>query len=378
MRSLNRLVPVLLAVLALTGCGRRGSPDPILLGHLAPLSGPHKALGDQARQGILLAVEEVNKPENLIDGRRLVVLHVDTRGDAETAQHETVRLIKISNVFGLLGGTDVAEADRIAKAAAQNLVPLVTPCGAVTLPVGESVLSIGLAPAREGEVLARFTAQELKAVRVAVVVDSRDAAGAAVATAVAREFPHDGTHRLEEFAYKAPPEFADLIERVKKSRPQAVLHTGEAADFFKLRAALRQTDDKLAFLFGGSDVHKADVQADREGSRGVFLATAYVADCGTSQGQEFARKYEERFHEAPGAQAGLAYDGVRLLVGAIRRARTGRLLVREELWKEETFESLTGPLYPHKDRPARRTAFVVRLEDGQPKPVQHYEPPARE
>jgi branched-chain amino acid transport system substrate-binding protein len=377
MRSVCRLLPVLLAILALGGCGRKATPDPILFGHLAPFSGPHKALGEQARQGILLAVEDANKPENLIDGRRIFVLHVDTHGDAETAQHEAVRLIKANNVAGLLGGVDVAEADRIGKVAGQFGLALVTPCGAVTPPVGECLLALGLSPARQGEILARFTTQELKLSRVVVVSDSRDAAGAGVATAFAREFPRDSTHRLDEFAYKGPPDIADLTGRIKKAGPQALLHTGDAADFLKLRAALRGADDKLAFLFGGTEVQQADVQADREGSRGVYLATAYVADCGTSQGQEFAKRYQERFREAPDVQAALAYDGARLLFAALRRARANRTTVREELWKEETFESLTGPLYPQKERPARRTAFVVRLEDGQPKPVQHYDPEAK-
>ena len=58
-----------------------------------------------------------------------------------------------------------------------------------------------------------------------------------------------------------------------------------------MRAALRGVDAKQPLLFGGTAVQRADVQADREGNRGVYLATTYVVDTGTPQGQEFARKY---------------------------------------------------------------------------------------
>src|SRR5262249_25247513 len=155
---------------------------------------------------------------------------------------EAVRLIKANNVAGLLGGVDVATADRIGKVAGQYGLALVTPCGDVTPQVGECVLSLGLSPARQGEILARFAAHDLKATRVAVVSDGRAPAGAGVATASARESPRDSTHRLDEFAYKGPPDVADLADRVNKAKPQALLHTGDAADFFKLRAMLRAAD----------------------------------------------------------------------------------------------------------------------------------------
>ena len=50
-----------LAALALGltfGCSPRPAPEPLLLGHLAPLSGPQRLQGQHARQGVLLAITE--------------------------------------------------------------------------------------------------------------------------------------------------------------------------------------------------------------------------------------------------------------------------------------------------------------------------------
>src|SRR5947209_9095846 len=103
MRSLLG-TPILL--LALVGCGNPPGTDPIFVGHLAPLSGPDKLIGEHARRGILLAVEEVNQEDNRIQGRRVNVLHADTRGETDQAKNEAVRLITINKVTALLGGTD--------------------------------------------------------------------------------------------------------------------------------------------------------------------------------------------------------------------------------------------------------------------------------
>ena len=84
-----------------------------------------------------------------------------------------------------------------------------------------------------------------------VVVDSRDPGATALATAFAREFPRDSTHRLEEWTSKPTADLANLVGRVKKSAPQALLYAGDVAEFTKVRAALRGVDPQLPLLFGG-------------------------------------------------------------------------------------------------------------------------------
>src|SRR5262249_36542112 len=88
-----------LALLVLCGCKPRGEPEPILIGHVAPLSGPNEQIGESARQAIALAVAEANnREENLIAGLRVAVLHVDSRGELDALQPEAVRLITVNRV----------------------------------------------------------------------------------------------------------------------------------------------------------------------------------------------------------------------------------------------------------------------------------------
>src|SRR5438552_2366851 len=95
-----------LAVLALLlpgpGCGGKVDPPPVVVGHMSPLSGPHKAVGASARRGILLAVEEANRdPEDKGAGRRVEVLHTDTQGDPKAFGAQATRLVKVNSVAAL-------------------------------------------------------------------------------------------------------------------------------------------------------------------------------------------------------------------------------------------------------------------------------------
>jgi branched-chain amino acid transport system substrate-binding protein len=375
-----RLLVLLLAALTFAGCSQKGAPEPLLIGHLAPSSGPDKVMSDHAKQAILLAVQEVNdpnKPENRIAGREVTVLHpVYPPGDLEVLQPIAVRLITVNKVVGLLGGADVVQAERLGRAAQPYDVPLLTPASLPSQLLGGHIFSVSPGQAFEGEVLARFAAQELKAERVAVLADSRSTASAAVTAAFVQEFSRKSGKLAQEWTYAKDAEQAALAERVKEEQIQAIVYAGAVADLRNLRAAFQKLGITVPILFAGAGTQVTTLQADRKASTGLYLATTFVADGGLAAGQEFIKTYQDRFHQPPELHAALAYDAIRVLFEAMRRAKTPTApKIRAELANTTNgFDSLTGPLTFNTDHSARRPLFVVRLEDGQLRMLKRYGP----
>src|SRR5260370_4080826 len=50
------------------GCSGKGEEEPLYLGHVAPLSRADRIVGEHARRGMRLAVEEANEEDNRIAG----------------------------------------------------------------------------------------------------------------------------------------------------------------------------------------------------------------------------------------------------------------------------------------------------------------------
>lgn len=371
----RRFHPLLLAGLLglAAGCSARGGGEPVWVGHVATFTGPDKAAGEQARQGIELAVREVNDSPERLFGRRVAVRQADARAGSERAQEEAVRLLSVNRVAALLGGTDPVQAERLARAAQEVGVPLVAQSGLPPAAVNDYTFSSSISPARRGQALARYATQELKISRVALAADSRSAYATACADAFMKEMAAAVTPRLD---YKDQAEFVDWVSRVGKARPQGLFLAGSASDLARLRAELRKPGVELPVLFAGGEGSLSALLADPEGGHGVFVLTPYLADADTAQNQEFVRAYRERFHEAPDAYAALAYDGARLLFDALRRAKgqaAGKL--REELTGVTDFDSLTGPVaLDRKDHQARRPVFVVEALDGKAVQRKRYGP----
>ncbi len=379
MLSFNRIFSVFLVLLAVAGCNRGREAEPILIGHIAPFAGPDKAIGDHAQQAISLAVAEVNKDENKITGRGVRVHHVDPQGNLDTLQSETVRLITVTKVVALLGGTDIVETERLGRAAQTYEVPVITSAELPPQLLGDNVFSVNVGQQFKGQVLARFAAEKLSAARMAVLVDSRHTAGAGMLAALGKEFSKVAGRQIYEWAYKSDAEFPELIQRAQKHQVQAIVYSGRVADLAALRSKLQAAKLTLPLLFAGGDEYLSALLADRKVSDGIYLATAYVAENKTEQNVAFVKEYQEQFHEPPDLHAALAYDGIRILFEALRRAKSVQpSKVRAELANSASkFDCLTGSLAFDKDHAASRTLFVVHVEDGRLKEAVPYQPEPR-
>lgn len=370
MRSIHRCF---ILCLVLAGCGSRQSSEPILIGHLAPQSGPEKEIGEQETQGLVLAVESANQQEEKVAGRSVAVLHADTRGSLDLIQPMAVRLIAVNRVAALLGGADAAQAERLNQVAQQYQIPLLTTSGLPASQIGSFVFPVGIAPEEQGKILARFMAQELKADRAAVLSDGSRTDSVALASAFAKEFRKIGSVPADEFPFQKEAELPDLAKQITAAKPKAIL---VAAGADVLRAI--KWDTKIPLVFGGDEVTDKTLTPNVAPEQVIYRATAFVSNGQVPSAREFEKTYQERFGRAPDVHAVLANDSARILFEAVRQAKSwNSSKVKEQLEKLGTFESLTGPLSFRPDHSVRRAVFIVRLEKGQPKLVKRYDPEAQ-
>jgi branched-chain amino acid transport system substrate-binding protein len=355
------------------GCGGSSTPAPIDVGHVATLSGPNKEAGQQAQRAINLAVQEQQKAAKENNKRPIRVRHANTKGNLDAFEAEAVRLVTVNHVKALLGGQSAAEVARLDKAQ----VPLVTP-GVRTRGLSDLVFFTGLSPEFQGQVLARFAAENLHALKVFIFADERREESVALAEAFTRELgktaKKDGTTAAQPLTlrYGNDPPVAAWAKRVAMEKPQAVLVAGTAPDFLKILPSLSFIGP---ILFGGDEGSGRLFLEAREAD-GVYLVTAFVRDLDVPRAKEFTARYREAYSEEPGVQAALAYDGARLLFEAIGQCQS--LLtpeaIKKELVKLKDFPGLTGPLAFAEDRQLLRPAFVVQVEKNRLKTVKRLAP----
>jgi branched-chain amino acid transport system substrate-binding protein len=365
---------LLFVPLLVFGCSSKAEPEPVWIGQLLPLEGIHRTRGQHARQGVEQAVAEGRDAEQTIAGRPFAVLHVDSRDDAATVQAETVRLLTVNKAVALLADFDATLTARLIRASRSYGAAVIVPGELPEAADTDAVLSLGVPPAVRGRLLARYAATDLKCQRAAVLTDSRLPIAAALAAALLKAWPRGREGAFEEWTYTTAAERDERLGRLIRAAPTVVVLACSVADFRVLRPRLADALPKAPLLYGGADAGSTALQGELESRSDVYLATAYSSEHLSDAGRAFARRYEERFHEAPDLFAAQSYDAARLLFDAMQRAGApSKETLVKELAQVEHFDSVTGPIR-WKERQPRRRVFLVALQKNRPKVVSTIEP----
>ncbi len=356
---------MLASLLALPGCSRHGSEEPIWIGQVGPLSGPERAAGESMKRGMLLAVEEANGEDQRIAGRHLAILHADSRGQPERARSEAVRLVTLNKLAAVVGGRDQANADRLAQALQPYTPALLTPACVVT-PSLEGVFSLDVSPRFRGDSLARFAAEQFSASRAVLVVDETLPVCAAVATAFTQEWRSGAGRQLQSLEIKGTELPARLLERLKKAEAQVLVVAAMADRVSDAWQALAGQNHKVQIVFAGESVQWQRIEADPDLRGKVHGVTVHATSRFDEAGKKFLTRYREKYKEEADADACRGYELIRVLVEGLRKGRgSGGLGLREELAEGKEWPALTGNLR-FKDSCAIRPLFAVRAGESVP------------
>src|SRR5215203_3972376 len=176
----------LLALLLITtlfisfACERRGDvangggTGTILVGYYGDLSGRTSSFGQSTKNGVEMAADELNKAGG-VNGRQIQIITEDDQGEPNKAATVVTKLINQDKVQALLG--EVASSNSLAAApkAQEARVPMISPSStnpAVTQ-VGDYIFRVCFIDPFQGEVMAKFAANTIKAKKVAIMKDTK-------------------------------------------------------------------------------------------------------------------------------------------------------------------------------------------------------------
>ena len=380
-RVLTRGFSFLALFLLGIGCSRVAQPpDPHIIGHVAPRSGPDQAAGLRSAEAVALAVGDINVNEALrIDGRPVSVVHGDTGPDLDGFAHQGTRLLAVNRVTALIGATNAAELEKLIPAIQAHQIVLVSPSGGTADNASRLAFYVGIDPKERGRILGKFAAEERMWTDVAVVTDANNPIFPVMAAAFLQEYRTVDRKVRGETNVRSRNEWPDLAARLAKAKPQAVLFAGSARDLLAFRAGLQKAESaaEIPILFVGEE-EEAVLLRDTEAARGVFWTTAFTETDSAKSVQEFCKQIRTRSQQTPDVAAALSYDAARILFAAARKAKMFRVKeLRDDglkPWSET--DGLTGPFWFTPEQTARRTVYVMQLADGKPKVVKAY-PPAK-
>ena len=166
---------------------------PIVIGHVASMTGTEATFGISSDRGFRLFFDELNAKGG-IKGRQIKLVTLDDQGKPEEAATAATRLIASDHVTALLGEVASTRSLFMAPKAQMAKVPMVSPSSTnekVTA-VGDYIFRACFIDPFQGYVMAKFARDNLKLNKVAILRDVRNDYSVGLAKVFSEEFTKMG------------------------------------------------------------------------------------------------------------------------------------------------------------------------------------------
>ncbi len=335
-RSLSALVALSACLLA--ACGDKAdnaapaTPDAgvpsaamvIRLGHVAPLTGPQAHLGKDNENGARLAVDDLNAENFTIGGvvAKFELLGEDDQADPRQATTVAQKLAdsRVNAVIGHLNSGTTIPASRIYHDAGIVQVSPSATNPQYTRQGYKSAFRVFADDVQQGSVLGAFATGKLGVKRIAII-DDRTAYGQGLADEFEKAAKAAGAAIVtREYTTDKATDFAAILTKVKSTGPDLLFYGGMDTQAGPMARQLKTLGVTVPMLFGDGACTVEFHKLAGDGAEGHYCSLPGVPLDKMAGGTAFRDRYKARFNTDIQLYAPYAYDAVRVVAEAMRKA----------------------------------------------------------
>ncbi len=318
---LTVLIVVSVVVSMLGGCAPKAAQQ-VKMGILCPLTGNIAAYGQEQKNAVEMAVNEINAKGGIL-GRKIVTQLEDDERKPELAASMTQKLIN-SNVDVIIGGMSSSETMAGGPIANAKQVIMVSPWSTNPKAAeGDWVFRACFSDAFQGRIQARFIAENLASKRPAQLLDVGDDGSKGQGEVVAATLKELGVPLIATESYQGgDKDFKAQLTKIKALNPDSL----DVPNYYGEVALIRVQMKELGFdvpTVGGDGVDSGDFfTIAGAAAQGMMITTHYSPEDPRPVVQEFRKNYVDKYGKIPQSTAALSYDAVMLYKMAVEKANS--------------------------------------------------------
>src|SRR5215213_5509230 len=343
------------------------SPARLKIGAFLSLTGATSAYGVSAANAIQMAADEINTTGG-VKGTLISLEIEDDHSNTDEVPGIVNHLIKEHKVKALLAEPVSTRALAAAPVAQQNQIVMISSASVkpeLTMQ-GNYIFRACFVSSTEGEAIAKFAHETLKAKTVTVILDPKNDYAAVLARFFAESFRVIGGQLISQQSYEATAtDLNTQMAAIKSAAPDVIFAPGFYTTAPLVAREVKRAGIK-ATLIGSDGWDSPDLlKNDSKVFEGVYFANHFWIGSDGPYVQRFVAKYRERYHVDPDAGAATAYDAAHMLFDAFKRARSNESAdVRDALAQTKDFPGVTGKITIDANRNAQVPVYILRIEGG--------------
>ncbi len=360
--SLLKCVLVAAVGLLLTGCGPEA---PLRVGFIGGLSDQNSDVGLSGYNGVVLAVEQINRAGG-VQGRKIELVARDDAQNRETAARVASELAaaKVEVVIGpFTSGMAAVVVPLLANNDTLAISPTVTSMD--FFGKDDNLVRINRSTRDNARDYARVLYQRGER-RVVVAYDERNRSFTqSWLNEFRAAFAEQGGQLVAEVPYESRPDtdFGAVVAKMLNKNPDGLFFVAGAIDVARLAQQARRQAPALPI---GASEWAASEQLIELGGKvveGLLIVQNYDRDDDSPRYREFREAYFKRFQTNPGYSSVSAYDAAMVLFDALSMRAKGES-IKAAVLRNGPYQGLQQRIAFDANGDTERKVFFTEIRDG--------------
>jgi branched-chain amino acid transport system substrate-binding protein len=351
------------AFVTLSGCKAKNE-DAITIGGIFPLSGPVAVYGVECKNGIELAIEEINA-QGGINGKKIALISEDDEGNPEKTVNAYKKLTTSDKVAIIIGSLTSGCTQAITSLAQTQKVLLVAPAATMAsiTDAGDYIFRACFIDPFQGTVGGIFAATDLGVKNAAILYDNGNDYSVGLKDNFITAFQQRGGVIVANESYiTGDVDFNAQLTKIKMASPDVVYLPDYYSTVSLIAKQLRAQGINTPII--GADGWDGLTENAGDEVLNGFYSNHYAADSTDPKVVGFVRAFQKKYNSTPVSFAALGYDSLYMIRDAIVRANAVDSTGVRDALVQTNGSYVTGNLTFDERRNPIKSAVMVELVKG--------------
>lgn len=351
-----------LMAMATVGCSKSNF-NVIKIGCIGPLSGDVAVYGVENKNGVELAVAEINAAGG-INGKLIQLISEDDEGNADKTVNAFKKITTKDGAKIIIGSLTSGCTKSITALSQASKVIQIAPAATAAdiTDAGNYIFRACFIDPFQGTVGGKFAAENLKAKKAAILYDITNDYSVGLYENFVAEFGKNGGSVVAESYAKGEKDFNAIITKIKSANPD-MIYLPDYYGTVALIAKQLRAQGVTAPIVGADGWDGLTSNAGDEVLNG-FYSNHYAADSTSLYVRNFVKAFSDKYGKEPNSFAALGYDSVYLLRDAIEKAGSEDVAAVRAALEASDNDYVTGHLtFDAKHNPVKSAVIVEIVKD---------------
>jgi len=351
------------SLVAVYSCSRLGEEDAYRIGVIAPLTGEGASYGEAMKQGIDMAIAQVNENGG-INGHLLRAIYEDDKLETKEGIAAFNKLVSTSHVPVIIGSAASKVTLSLAPLAEESRVVLFSSISTAdeVKDAGDFIFRNVPTNSGQGKTAAVFVADHLHAPSVAILYKNDD-----YGTNLAASFRADLKSRnipvvFDQTYDPLQKDFRNLLSQLQATKPGVVFFPGNYQDNALILKQAREAGIDIPFVGGDGGFSEELMKIAGDAASNSYFTMMGIPD--NKAVKDFVTRYAQKYGEhEPNVFVYYAYDALMMVAEAIKRGGYNAEGIKTSLYTLR-HNGLTGETYFDRFGDVDKAYSIYTVRDG--------------